>query len=81
MLCICTWVRASNSGSGSDVRLIVDLRWRIAPWRDSAEDDLEENGLRDLDFGFRDDGSCEGMSDGTQRIPGSKPNNLAFILR
>ena len=80
MLCPCACVRASSSGSGSDVKLMVDLRGRMEPWTESADVDLDENGLRDLNFCFRGPASCEGISCGIQRIPGNKPNNLAFIM-
>ena len=42
--------------------------------------DFDEKGLRDLVFGFVDAPSCEGMSCGIQRMPGSRPRSLAFIV-
>jgi hypothetical protein len=69
-------VRASTVASGSDDRLIVDLRGRMETSED-AECDLMENGLRDF-FGF--DASCDGMSEGTQRTPGRKVRSLDFMI-
>lgn len=75
-LCPCNCVRASSSGSGSLVKLIVDLRGRSDVFDAETLDD-EEKGFRDLRAaGFF---SWDGMSCGTHRARGSNPKSFAFM--
>jgi hypothetical protein len=57
---------------------MVDLRGRSEPCCE-VDDDFEENGLRERDLGFGGV-CCVGMSCGIQRMPGSKPRSLAFMM-
>jgi hypothetical protein len=79
ILCPCTYVRACislfPSTSPSSGIEIVDLRVRTAPW--SVADNFSEKGLRIFSFC---DAPTEGMSCGTQRMPGTRPKSFFLGL-